>query len=127
MPTYLYRCATCNLTFDKLRPSGPESATAPCLKCKAPAPKKVSASNFAFAHEPISATIPPNTGVERIDHSFDLAVGRESARNWKKYEQVSLDKRNLLAQHPGSRPEDIVAIRNERGEREGYALNKPTR
>jgi len=72
MPLYEYKCAACGYEFEELAQKAEGAETMPCKKCKADAPRKMS----AFA---------PVIAGGSTTESLDMAIGRQADQRWQQY------------------------------------------
>jgi len=98
MPIYEYTCLSCGDRFEHLfRRMVEDSDTHPCPECGGEGKKRVSATNFAFAHpqSQLRGAAPPNTGTSD-DWNYDKAIGRDAEARWGKIHENRAKKAEIV-------------------------------
>ena len=108
MPIYEYTCQGCGLRFEKLRRVSDSDSPADCPSCNTGDARKVmSASNFAFAHNPVGGPRPQNTGVHSIDYNADRVIGRDAEQRWRTIGDRQQYKQKVIRNNPGATGFDL--------------------
>lgn len=100
MPVYEYQCDSCGLRKEQFwaRISTAKDSI-PCVECKEPMRKLVSAASFKFAHseKQVRGAAPPNTGTSD-DWDYDKAIGRDAEKKWGVIEKRTSEKDRVIRQ-----------------------------